>query len=127
MAQNKRDAKDDAHHIRDHGSSNDYSMIVTIVKRGFSDPVIAASKKAGAEGGTIFNGRGTGVNEQKSIFGMPLQPEKEIIMTVVEASRARKVLHAIYHAAKLGESGNGIAFVLPIDRVVGINHPLSKE
>jgi nitrogen regulatory protein P-II 1 len=124
MALKKSPPEMDAHSIRDHAADEDFKMIITIVRRGFSDPVVAASKEAGAEGGTIFNGRGTGVNEQKSIFGMPLQPEKEIVMTIVKASNANKVLHAIYNAAQLGESGTGIAFVLPIEKVVGINHPL---
>ena len=127
MSVRKNEKKDELHSIRDHATDDEFKMIITIVKRGFSDPIITASKKAGAEGGTIFNGRGTGVNEQKSIFGMPLQPEKEIILTVVRSSMAKKVLHAIYNAAKLGESGNGIAFVLPIEQVVGINHPISNE
>ena len=127
MPAKKIEKKDDLHHIRDHATDDEFKMIITIVKRGFSDPVITASKKAGAEGGTIFNGRGTGVNEQKSIFGMPLQPEKEIIMTIVKASKAKKVLRAIYDSANLSASGTGIAFVLPIDQVVGINHPISKN
>ena len=118
----KKNARE--HHIEDHASDKDFKMIVAIVKRGFSDPLMEAAKKAGAEGGTIFNGRGTGVNEQKSIFGMPLQPEKEIIMIIVKSSITDRVLHSIHDAGKLGRRGTGIAFVMPIDRVVGINHPL---
>jgi nitrogen regulatory protein P-II 1 len=119
--------EDTSHDIRDHAVNDDFKMIITIVKRGFSDPIVSASREAGAEGGTIFNGRGTGVNELKSIFGMPVQPEKEIILTIVQSSKVKKVLHAIYDAAKLSERGNGIAFVMPIDQVVGINHPLSED
>ncbi len=37
----------------------DFKLIVTIIKKGEATRVVAASKKAGAKGGTIFYGRGT--------------------------------------------------------------------
>ena len=36
-----------------------WSLIITIVRKGWGDKVLEASMKAGAEGGTIFMGRGT--------------------------------------------------------------------
>ena len=35
-----------------------FDCIVTIVNKGHSEPVVEASRKAGAEGGTIIFGRG---------------------------------------------------------------------
>ncbi len=44
----------------------DFVLIVTIVKKGWGDEVIKASRKAGAQGGTILFGRGTGIHENKT-------------------------------------------------------------
>jgi hypothetical protein len=61
----------------------DMSLIVTIVKKGWGDEVLCASKDAGAEGGTILFGRGVGVHEQQKLLNIMIEPEKEVVFTVV--------------------------------------------
>jgi nitrogen regulatory protein PII len=84
--------------------------------------VLEASVSAGARGGTVLIGRGAGINEQEKIFGMSIEPEKEILFTLVTPNRTDAVLEAIVKAAELNDVGRGIAFVLPVDRVVGVAH-----
>ena len=103
-----------------------YDLIVTIVNKGFSEDVVEASKKAGAEGGTIIFGRGTGIHEQAKLFNFTIEPEKEIILTLIDRSKTEKVLEAITVDAKLNKPGRGIAFVLEVERTVGINHILNQ-
>src|SRR5690554_5478867 len=98
-------------------SEYDNELIVTIVRRGWSEPVIAAARRAGAEGGTILLGRGTGIHEVKTLLGIAIEPEKEIVLTVVAAARTDAVLDAIVAAAELDQPGMGLAFVIPIRRV----------
>jgi nitrogen regulatory protein PII len=103
------------------------NLIVTIVKKGWAETVITASRKAGAEGGTILMGRGTSMNEMRSIFGIPIEPEKEIILTIVEVDQTDEILHAIEEASKLNTPGMGIAFVVSLDKIAGRAHMLSKH
>lgn len=98
------------------------SLIVTIVRKGWGSAVLQASVKAGARGGTVFYGRGAGVHEQEKIFGMSIEPEKEIVLTLVFADQIDAILPRIVEAAELNEVGRGIAFVVPVDRVVGVAH-----
>lgn len=98
------------------------SLIVSIVRRGWGDTVLEASVKAGAHGGTVLFGRGTGVNEQQRIFGIPIEPEKEIVLTVTLAEQSEAILREIVRAAELNEPGRGLAFVVPVDKVVGVAH-----
>jgi nitrogen regulatory protein PII len=98
------------------------SLIVTIVRKGWGSTVLEASVKAGARGGTVLFGRGAGINEQEKIFGMSIEPEKEIVFTVVYETRVQTVLDAIVTAAELNDTGRGIAFVLPVQQVVGVAH-----
>ncbi|MGB3945188.1 MAG: P-II family nitrogen regulator [Methanothrix sp.] len=105
----------------------DMSLIVTIVKKGWGDEVLCASKDAGAEGGTILFGRGVGVHEQQKLLNIMIEPEKEVVLTVVPSSQADSVIEAVVKAGKLNEPGRGIAFILPIDRVLGRVHKTAAE
>ena len=101
---------------------NHYDLIVTIVNKAQSEKVVEASKEAGAEGGTILFGRGTGIREHARLFGITIEPEKELVLTLIKRDLTEKVLEAIVSRADLNKPGKGIAFVLGIDRVEGINH-----
>jgi nitrogen regulatory protein PII len=98
------------------------SLIVSIVRKGWGSTVLQASVKAGARGGTVLSGRGAGIHEQEKIFGMSIEPEKEIVLTMVYPDQIETVLPKIVEAAELNEVGRGIAFVVPVDRVVGVAH-----
>ena len=77
---------------------------------------------AEAHGSTVLFGRGAAINEQEKVFGMSIEPEKEIVLTVVNADRVDAILDDIVRAAELERTGRGIAFVLPVDKVVGVAH-----
>jgi nitrogen regulatory protein PII len=99
-----------------------FDLIVTIVNKGFAEEVVEHSKEAGAEGGTILSGRGTGVHENLKLFGISIEPEKEIVLTLIPKDKTNEVLHAIYDAVHLDKPSNGIAFVLDVQKTVGIQH-----
>lgn len=103
-----------------------YDLIVTIVNKGDSDLVVDASKEAGAEGGTILSGRGTGIHEQAKLFNILIEPEKEIVLTLISRDKTADVLQAIEDKAALNQPGKGIAFVLEVEKTIGINHILNK-
>ena len=103
------------------------SLIVTIVRKGWGSRVLQASVKAGARGGTVRSGRGAGIHEQEKIFGMSSEPEKEIVLTLVYADQIDTILPRIVEAAELNEVGRGIAFVVPVDRIVGVAHFMKLE
>ncbi len=103
------------------------SLIVTIVRKGWGSTVLEAAVKAGARGGTVLLGRGAGRNEQEKIFGVSIEPEKEILLTVVSPDRVDAILAEIVQAADLNEVGKGIAFVVPVDKVAGVAHFMSES
>jgi nitrogen regulatory protein PII len=103
-----------------------FDLIVTIVNKGNCEKVIGASKKAGAEGGTLLFGRGTGIHEHAKLFGITIEPEKEVILTLIRRELCEEVFDAIAVAVDLNKPGKGIAFVLEVERVVGITHLLDQ-
>ncbi len=101
---------------------DDSRLIVSIVRKGWGSSVLKASVRAGARGATVLSGRGAGINEHEKIFGMSIEPEKEIIFTVVRSDLVDTVLGEIVRAADLNDTGRGLAFVVPVERVVGVAH-----
>lgn len=101
-----------------------HDLIVTIIKKGCAERIVHASKCAGAEGATVILGRGSGIHEQKKLLGIPIEPEKEIVLTVIRADRTEAVLQAIIAAGDLEKPATGISFVLELKKVAGIVHLL---
>ncbi len=103
-----------------------FELIVSIVNKGFCEEIIDASREAGAAGGTIITGRGTGIHEHAKLFSLNIEPEKEVVLTLVPQKITDKVLEAIVKTGELDKPGKGIAFVLNVEKVLGINHLLDE-
>lgn len=97
-----------------------HEMILCIVNTGFSETVMDAAKDVGARGGTVIHARGTANKEAEQFFHISIQPDKEIVLILVPEKIKDDVLHAIYRSAGLKSEGQGIAFSLPVDDVVGL-------
>ncbi|MFD1361295.1 P-II family nitrogen regulator [Lentibacillus salinarum] len=104
-----------------------YDLIITIVNRGDSEKVVDATRKAGAEGGTILHGRGTGVHEKAKLFNIMIEPEKEMILTLIDREKTSDVLKTINEEAELKKPGKGVAFVLEVDSTVGISREMNEK
>ena len=103
--------------------TNEYELIMCIVNQGFSEEVMAAARDCGARGGTVLNARGTAKEEAEKLFNITITPEKEIVMIIVKSQSKDEILHAIYTKCGLKTPGQGIAFSLPVDDVVGLGNP----
>lgn len=97
-----------------------FKLIMTFVKPSITDSVVDAMKKAGATGATIIPARGTGVHEAKSFFGLSIEPQTDIIVFLVEEHVVESLMKVIHLAGKFDKPGTGIAFVLPIEHVAGL-------
>jgi len=103
-------------------STDSHSLIVVIVRKGCGDTVVEACLKAGADGATVMFGRGVGIHERQKFLGIPIEPEKEIVLSVVPRDKAEMILDKVEEAADLDKPGTGIGFILPVEKVVGIIH-----
>lgn len=102
----------------------EFDLIVTIVNRGMAQDVIAASREAGAEGGTCILGRGIGVHEKAKFMGIPIEPAKDVVLTITPQAQTDEILEAIRDKVELDKPGHGIGFVVELKKVVGIAHLL---
>ena len=79
-----------------------------------------AAREAGATGGTVLHATGTARVDAEKAFGIIVQPQKEIVMILVDVKIKEAVLKSLYEAVGLQTAGQGIAFTLPVAEVVGL-------
>ena len=104
-----------------------HEVIFCIVNAGFSDSVMDAAREFGARGGTVIRARGTANAEAEKLFGIAVQPEKDIVLIVVPTEIKANLLKALYTEVGLDSPGQGIAFSLPIDDAVGLSKAVATE
>lgn len=97
-----------------------FKIILASVKSDLTDNIVDAAKAAGATGATIITARGTGIREAKTFFGLSLEAQTDIIMFLLEESLVAKVLQTIGETGRFDQPGTGIAFVMPVDQVIGL-------
>ena len=104
-----------------------YETIFCIVNSGYSDTVMDAARACGASGGTVIHARGTAHKEAEKLFDIVVHPDKEIVMILVDKSIKDNILHALYKTVGLQTPGQGIAFSVPVEDVVGLTPIEVKE
>lgn len=103
-----------------------HEVIFCIVNAGYSDIVMDAAREVGARGGTVIHARGTANKEAEQFFHITIQPDKDIVMILVPTDIKDDVLHALYRNAGLKTDGQGIAFAMPVNNVVGLSKAPAK-
>lgn len=103
-----------------------FKLIFALVKPNISDNVVDAMKKAGATGATIIPARGTGIHEAKSFFGLTIEDHTEIILFLVEEHIVEKFMKVISKAGEFDKPGTGIAFVIPVEHIIGLESQMKK-
>jgi len=103
-----------------------FKLIFALVKPNISNKVVDAMKEAGATGATIIPARGTGVHEAKSFFGLTIEEHTEIILFLVEEHVVEKFMKVISKAGRFNKPGTGIAFVMPIEHITGLESQMKK-
>lgn len=97
-----------------------YKAIFVIVDKGNAETAIEAATKAGSRGGTIINSRGSGIHETSKLFSMEIEPEKEIVLILSETSLTEPIVQSIKDQLQIDEPGNGIMFILDINKAYGL-------
>lgn len=97
-----------------------HEVIVCIVNAGYSELVMDTAREYGAGGGTVLFARGTAPQEAERFFQIAVQPEKEMVMILVPKELRDDILHGLYKQVGLNTGGQGIAFAMPVDSVVGL-------
>lgn len=103
-----------------------FKIVFAPVKTHKTDSIVDAAKASGATGATIIPARGTGMREAKTVFGLTLEDQTDIVMFLLEEHIVQQVLEAIKTAGEFDKPGTGIAFVLSVDEVLGLESQMER-
>ena len=116
-----------SHRIKDIGSGdyrrdsdNMYNVVFTVVDKGKGEDIIELAFKLGTKGGTIINGRGSGINDTCRLFSIEVEPEKEIVMIITHKDSTEKLVEEIKNAMEIGKPCSGVIFVQEIHQIYGV-------
>ena len=106
-----------------------FKKLTVVVNRGMAEDVMDIARKSGIKGGTIMHGRGTGSEFTAKLFGMEIEPEKELVMILMPSDLIDKVVNDLFRELQLDIPGNGILFVESIVEVRGLfdSHRNNKD
>lgn len=93
-----------------------HRLVVAIVNKGYAEDAMAAARAAGAGGGTVLSAHGTAKPDDAKFFGVPIVPEKDVLLVLAPGDRADAVVDAIRDLPCLAEKGSGIVFCAPVER-----------
>ena len=68
-----------------------HRLVVAIVNKGYAEDAMAAARGAGARGGTVLSAHGTAKPDDATFFGVPIVPEKDVLLVLVPAETADAV------------------------------------
>ena len=103
-----------------------FKLIVVMVRTDLTDAIVDLAKEVGATGATIVPARGTGSREAKTFFGLTLEDQRDVILFLLEESLTAPVMKAVHKAGRFDQPGTGVAFVLGVDSVMGIESQLKS-
>ncbi len=88
--------------------------LYVIVNAGFSAEIVDIARANGATGATILNARGS-VAKPKTILGITIDSEKEIVLTITEKDIAVKIMEEVKEKAGIGTLAHGLCFFMPVE------------
>ena len=103
-----------------------FKLVTAMVKTDLTDRIVDATKAVGATGATIVPGRGTGIREAKTFFGLTLEARTDLVMFLLEEHRVDTVMKAICEAGQFQKPGTGIVFVLPVEHIAGMESQIEQ-
>ena len=88
--------------------------LYVIVNGGHSSEIIDIVRECGATGATVLSARGSVANP-KTILGITIDTEKDIILSVTEKDIAVKIMEAVKERAGAGTAAHGLSFIVPVE------------
>lgn len=93
---------------------SDLKVLYIIVNAGYATEIVDIARANGSTGATILNARGSVPNPQ-TIFGITIDPEKEIVLIIAKKEVAQKIMESVKEKAGVGTPAHAISFYMPVD------------
>ncbi len=100
-----------------------FKLIVAMVDEHKTDDVVDCARNAGATGCTVItSARGEGLKPHKTVLGLDLEGQRDVVLLLVEEHLSRDILEGITQTCGFEDTpGSGIAFQVDIEDAVGLS------
>ena len=104
------------------------NLLLALIEADKTDSVMLAAREAGATGATVLNqARGEGLEKERTLLGLTLGTQRDMLMLLVEEHLSRTILETIASITGMDEnSGAGIAFQIDVEDAVGVAHQIAS-
>lgn len=106
-------------------SSQEYKLVVSIVKRGFETDVLEAAKSVGTTGGILLQAKGVS-KLKKNFMGFSINPENTLVMILVKDHLVVPTMKAIYSVTDFKSEAKGMVFAVPVSLVAGMENDYER-
>lgn len=96
-----------------------YELILAIANEGRTEQVMNAARAAGATGGTVLHGKGTGSEREEKFYNVSIAREKEVVLIVAPTARKSEIMRSVVQKAGPDSQAGAIVFSLPVSEVAG--------
>jgi len=100
--------------------SQEICALYIIINAGHAEDVMELARAAGAKGATILNARG-GAAVQKTLMGITVDAEKEILLILVDKATADGIMIVVKEKAGVQTPAQGVCFTVPVEQTTLIN------
>lgn len=97
---------------------NAHTLIMILVNQGHTDEVMNTARAAGARGGTILRTRYAGEEENKRLFGITIQAEREMILIVTRTEARNAIMETVNKKHGLKTEAGAVVFSVALDHMV---------
>lgn len=98
---------------------NMHKLMTIIVDDSYAEDVMDVARAAGAKGGTIVHARGNSDDEVETVFGMQIEPQREILFILAENSEIPAIEQAVAKYLDEEQPG-GIMFMQDVQGIRGL-------
>ena len=99
--------------------------LFVVVNAGFAEEIVDIARSLGAGGATILNARGESM-KSKTILGITVDTEKEMVLSIVEGETAARIMEAVREKAGVTSPAHGVCFMMPVEKMTEVSphsHP----
>ena len=96
-----------------------HELILAIANEGATDQVMNAARAAGATGGTVLHGKGTGSAAAEKFYNVSIASEKEVILIVARSEQKAEIMRSILKLAGPDTEAGAVTFSLPVSGLAG--------
>jgi len=99
-----------------------HQLIINVGDVDRGEVVLDTIEEQGGLYGTIVHGRGAASHEIEHVFNMDIEPEKDVLLTIVPTGQADTIMDKVSEEFDIDDENKGILFAANLAETVGLSN-----